>query len=190
MVVLKRRSMPRLLVVRLLALGFLAAPSRVVLAQDSVPSHRPPGIPRWATLSVGFGSPPRTALLLSATLQTRPALFTLRLTGNFARRNGPNESDLALLVMRATPARALRAVAGAGIALAAVDDGTRGFYHPINRHTLVGLPLEVQGLWCFNRALGLGLTGFADLNGRRAFGGLTLGLVWGAFWAPGTPRGG
>ena len=173
----------------LLAFRLLVGMPGCCAPQDTLPPAHASGIPRWATVSLGVGTPPRTALLLSVSLQTRPALLSLRLAGNFAAGDGPTESDLALLAMHATPGRSLRAVVGAGIALVTVDDGSRGFYRPINRHTLAGLPLEAQGLWCLSRELGLGLTGFADLNGRRSFAGITLGLVWGTFWAAGTTAG-
>ena len=168
----------------LLALSLPVTPGGRCLAQDPAPPPSATWHPRWATLSAGLGTRSRTALLLGATAHTPVGLTSLRLVGNFARDNGPNESELGLLVMRATPGRRLRAALGAGIALVAVDDGTAGYFHPLNRHTLVGLPLEAQGIWCLGREVGLSLTGFGNLNGRRSFGGLTLGLALGAFWAP------
>jgi hypothetical protein len=176
--------MPLRRLAALLALCLSAAPAGLCLAQDSIPSPSAGWHPRWATLSAGFGTRSRTAILLSATAHTPVGLTSLRLVGNFGHDDGPNESELGLLLMRTTTGRHLRAAFGAGIALVAVDDGTAGYFHPINPHNLVGLPLEAQGIWCLGREVGLSLAGFGNLNGRRAFGGLTLGLALGAFWAP------
>jgi hypothetical protein len=173
----------------LLACQLVVVPPTIGLAQAADPAPSTSGIPKWVTFSAGFGTPPRIALLLSASVKTRPALLSLRLAGNFARHDGPSESDLALLAMRATRGRHLRAMLGAGIALVSVDDGSRGIFHPINRRTLAGLPLEVQGLWCPDREIGLSLTGFANVNHRRSFAGITLGIVWGVFWVGARQRG-
>ncbi len=174
----------------LLVVGLATGSPVQGIAQEATPPSRASGIPRWATVSFGFGTPSSTALLLGVSLQTKPALLSLRVTANIARDNGPTESDLALLALHATSGRHLRAALGGGIALVAVDDGTRGYFHPINRRTTMGLPLQIQGLWCFDRSVGLGLTGFANLNTRRSFGGITLGIVWGVFWPPRTSTGG
>jgi hypothetical protein len=89
--------------------------------------------------------------------------------------------------MKSTNGKHWLGVVGAGLAIVGIDDGHRGYLHPINPHSAPGLPLEVQGLWCPDREVGISLTGFANLNGRRSFAGLTLGAVWGVFW-PGHQR--
>jgi hypothetical protein len=43
----------------------------------------------------------------------------------------------------------------------------------------IGLPVEVQVLFSFDREVGAGLTVFGDLNSENSFGGITISLIMG-----------
>ncbi len=85
--------------------------------------------------------------------------------------------DYALLYGRATRAAAKRYHASAALGVAFVD-GCRGegLGGCQDESAGVGLPIELQASWRPGSLIGVGLYGFANLNGMQSFAGVTLGL--------------
>ena len=71
--------------------------------------------------------------------------------------------------LASSPGRPIHLGAGLGL----------GYAEPTNRDGLFTVPAELQVFWRATRYLGLGLYGFATLNGSNSFGGATLAFQLG-----------
>ena len=85
-------------------------------------------------------------------------------------------NDYGLLFGHATRPAAVYASAAAGVGLATVDRDSAGTRTTTRRFTV---PVEAQVAWRPIRYLGLVLCGFASLNSRQTFSGVTVGLQLG-----------
>ena len=133
-----------------------------------------------ATIALGGGSMGLSGLV-GAALRWDRRMITLRTTGNLPPAGRPVATDVALLgsfIMQ--PRHALIAF-GTGIALVETGDSSRVYAAPFNSHTQVGVPLQGALLWRPAQGLGLGLIGVANLNARRSFASLLVGLQLGRF---------
>jgi hypothetical protein len=88
-------------------------------------------------------------------------------------------TDYALLYGRATHDAQDRHQLGAALGVAVVD-GCRGggvlSGGCRDVSGVIGLPFELQAFWRPGKVVGLGVYGFANLNGLQSFGGITLSL--------------
>lgn len=132
----------------------------------------------WLGVGLGAGSEDLAAHV-NASYQFGANLISLRIATT-AGLFDTERTDYALLYGRATRGardRHLLAIA-AGVAL--VDgcggDGDGFLGGCQGQSTVIGLPLEAQASYRPGKLLGIGLYGFANLNRRRSFGGVTLGV--------------
>ena len=164
---------------RRLVLAFLALiPGLAEAAQDSAPVSRRDTY--WLGIGLGAGSEDLAAQangsyqfganLISARIASTAGLFDSEIT------------DYGILYGRATRGARDRHLlsAAAGVSLVDGCDGSGGFLGGCqDQSAVMGFPLEVQASYRPGKLLGVGLYGFANLNSRRSFGGVTLGVQLG-----------
>ena len=111
-------------------------------------------------------------------------VFRVAETTEFALLSAPETSrDIAVLYGRRTSGSVawMRAAAGLGL-VHGVRRGDRQdcwiFFcsYVQERHSTLGLALQLDAVWAPLSFLGLGLSFFGNLNERRSFGGVTLNL--------------
>lgn len=165
------------------------AASGVVLGAALTAAAAAQSVPRttwWGSLGVGVGfasSPADLAGYLGVTVQRGHHVFAVRnstvvsflgaIFNGFGDSTDTEVSDVGLLYGRARPSGSFHAAVAAGLGVATVRGGAGG----TRRHLTV--PLEGRLGWRPTGVVGLVLVGFASINARRSFGGLTLGLELG-----------
>ena len=166
------------LLVSLCALQSLSAQEHPV---DSPHSDR-----AWLTIGAGIGNtggdntPFSFGLAggIGLTYQPGVVLFTARTAGMWNPFQGDFLGDVALLAGAGTRGQQSHASLAVGPALA---DGDLRFFRSTHStfHSRLGLGIQAQILGLPLSAVGLGLTGFANLNSRQSFGGVMLSLGFG-----------
>lgn len=131
-----------------------------------------------ATIALGAGSMGLSGLV-SGSLRSERWMATLRTTGNLPRAGRAVATDLAFLASYLASGARARFALGAGVALVETGDSSRAYGAPFNGRTSVGLPLGVSALWRPAQGIGLGLLGVGNVNARRSFWSVLLGLQLG-----------
>ena len=153
-------------------MAVLASASGNVLAQAP---HR---MTFQGTLALGGGSMGLSGLV-SGAIRLGHRVATLRLSGNLPPAGRPVATDFAVLAGYTAPRRRVLFAFGVGVALVMTGDSSRIYGAPYNGRTGIGLPLQVAALWRHAADVGIGAIGIADVNARRSFGSLLLGLTLG-----------
>jgi hypothetical protein len=115
----------------------------------------------------------------SVSYQAGAKLFSLRTAGVWELFGAEALGDVALVAGLGTHQKGAHASLALGPGLAGGDIGGGFFGTPTHFHSTLGLALQAQGFGIAFGALGLGLYGFANLNSRHSFGGVTLALQFG-----------
>jgi hypothetical protein len=135
----------------------------------------------WVSAGLGVGSEDFGGSA-NVAFQHGSHLFSLR-TAATAGLFDDGFGDVALLYGYATPtSRRHHAGAAIGIAIVngCIDPGEGGLFGScIDQGTVLGLPIEAQLAWLPAKFLGIGLSGFGNLNRTRSFGGVTVSLQLG-----------
>ncbi|WP_211483060.1 hypothetical protein [Fodinibius roseus] len=132
----------------------------------------------WINAGIGVGTP-GIAGIASASYQFLGSnLLSLRgaITGELF---GDELWDIGLLYGRATTAQDYHASISAGLAVMGGSRSSGGLFSDTPREEVsrqVGFPIGGQLFWLPSRFIGLGLSGFANLNGERSFAGLAFSL--------------
>ena len=172
----------RLCLTALLLLGSTTGASTVVA--QSAPNPRPRD---RVWVSGGFGSG-RTgggplgavglASGLSITYQPGPVLFTTRIAGVWNFLQGDLVGDVGLLVGLGTRGRRSHASISVGPAL--TGGNLRTFWgDSTSFSSRLGAAFQVQVLALPFTTMGVGITGFANLNSHQSFGGLMISFAVG-----------
>lgn len=115
---------------------------------------------------------------ISITYQPGPVLFTTRLAGVWTIFQGDFVGDVGVLVGLGTRGRRSHASIAVGPAL--TGGNLRTFWaDSTSFSSRLGAALQVQVLALPFTTMGVGLTGFANLNSRQSFGGLMISLAVG-----------
>jgi hypothetical protein len=103
-----------------------------------------------------------------------------RTAGVWGIIHGDVLADVALLAGVGTRGRRSHASIAIGPAL---TKGTVGSFggHPVDYSSTLGAAIQVQLFGIALQSIGLGLSGFADLNRHQSFGGVTLNFSLGQF---------
>jgi hypothetical protein len=132
----------------------------------------------WLGVGLGAGSEDFAAQA-NASYQFGANLISLRIAST-AGLFDTELTDYGILYGRATRGPRDRHILAIAAGVALVDGcggGGSGFLGGCrDQSTVIGLPLEVQASYRPGKLLGIGLYGFANLNRRRSFGGVALGL--------------
>ena len=152
--------------------------SEATVQETAPPSRRDS---YWLGVGLGAGSQDLAAHA-NGSYQFGANLISLRVAST-AGFFDTELTDYGLLYGRATRGARARHLLAAAVGVALVDgcgsdDG--GFLGGCDDHaSILGFPLEFQASYRPGKLLGVGLYGFANLNGRRSFGGVTLGVQLG-----------
>ena len=167
----------------LFLLVLVSAPSLAGAQAAAAPAPAPrpraqhPGAPARGTFWLGGGygrgrasqyPGVEEAFTLNASGQRGPFLVSLRAAA-VSSSIFDWSSDVGLLVgLASAPVHPFHIGAGVGLGSARATLGEEG-------RSWLTVPLELQFAWRFSRYAGVGLYGFASLNGTDTFGGATLG---------------
>lgn len=157
------------------AIGAVALATDRSRAQEQAPVTRRDTY--WLGAGLGVGSEDFGGNL-NASYQFGANLISFRVASS-AGLFHDESTDFALLYGRATRGAEDRHLLSAALGVAMVDGCEGGGVLSggcRDVSTVVGLPLELQAFWRPGKVVGLGLYGFANLNGTRSFAGVTVSL--------------
>lgn len=135
----------------------------------------------WVNAGIGVGSPGMAGIVSTSYQFSGSNLLTLRgaVTGEIF---GDEFWDIGLLYGQATTAQDYHASISAGIAVMGGSRSTGGLFSDTPRNVITrqfGFPIEGLLFWHPSKFIGLGLSGFANINGERSFTGLAFSLQFG-----------
>ncbi len=135
----------------------------------------------WLNAGWGIGTTfgnGSAALTVGLSIQFNKHLFTLR--AYRVAEVFDNFYDIGLLYGRATSTRSFQFSLAAGLSLVKGEQGVRvseGI--SVEEFSTIGIPIELQANWELTNFIGLGITGFANLNPAQSFAGITINLLIG-----------
>lgn len=132
----------------------------------------------WVNAGIGVGTPDLAGIASASYQFSGSNLLSLR--GTVAGEIFGDELwDIGLLYGRATTAQDYHASISAGLAVMGGSRSSGGLFSDTPREEIsrqIGFPIGGQLLWLPSRFIGLGLSGFANLNEERSFAGLAFSL--------------
>lgn len=134
----------------------------------------------WLNFGPGIGTLGNgsIALIAGITYQSGKNLFKVRAS----RVTDVFEDgfyDFGLLYGRAASTGAFQFSFAAGLALVKGSRSTEGFGHSEPISPAIGIPIELHFNWEPLTIIGLGITGFANVNSTQSFAGITINLLIG-----------
>lgn len=132
----------------------------------------------WVNAGLGVGTPGIAGIVSTSYQFLGSNLLTLRgaATGELF---GDDLWDIGLLYGRATTAQDYHASISVGMAVMGGSRSTGGLFSDTPREEIshqFGFPIEGQLFWRHFRIIGLGMSGFVNINEERSFAGLAACL--------------
>lgn len=135
----------------------------------------------WLNVGGGIGTLGNESAAITAgiSIQLDKNLFTLRayrVAGNLVE----DLYDIGLLYGRAISTESAQFSYAAGLSLVKGEKGvivSNGI--TAERISTIGIPIELQANWELTNFIGLGITGFVNLNRAQSFAGITINLLIG-----------
>lgn len=132
----------------------------------------------WVNAGIGVGTPGISGIASASYQFLGSNLLSLRgaVTGELF---GDELWDIGLLYGGATTAQGYHASISAGLAVMGGSRSSGGLFSDTPRENIsrqIGFPIGGQLFWLPSRFMGLGLSGFANLNEERSFAGLAFSL--------------